>query len=34
MGDKVNTMPLNIFGWVTVLAIFGASAGLIVTWFL
>jgi Mn2+/Fe2+ NRAMP family transporter len=34
MGDKVNATPLNTLGWVTVVAIFGASAGLVVTWFL
>lgn len=34
MGDKVNTPALNVLGWITVLAIFGASAGLVVTWFL
>jgi hypothetical protein len=34
MGDKVNATPLNILGWATVVAIFAASAGLVVTWFL
>jgi Mn2+/Fe2+ NRAMP family transporter len=34
MGDKVNSTPLNILGWTTVMAIFSASVGLVVTWFL
>jgi Mn2+/Fe2+ NRAMP family transporter len=34
MGNKVNTTALNILGWTTVLAIFAASIGLAVTWFL
>jgi Mn2+/Fe2+ NRAMP family transporter len=33
MGDKVNS-PLNILSWVTVAAIFAASAGLVVSWFM
>src|SRR5215212_10161050 len=33
MGDKVNSTPLNVLGWLTVAAIFAASAGLVVTWF-
>jgi Mn2+/Fe2+ NRAMP family transporter len=33
MGDKVNATPLNVLGWVTVAAIFSASAGLVVSWF-
>lgn len=32
MGDKVNSMPLNILAWVTVAAIFSASVGLVVSW--
>jgi Mn2+/Fe2+ NRAMP family transporter len=34
MGDKVNTASLNVLGWVTVIAIFAASASLMVSWFL
>jgi NRAMP (natural resistance-associated macrophage protein)-like metal ion transporter len=34
MGDKVNTRPINILGWITVAAIFAASIGLVVSWFL
>jgi NRAMP (natural resistance-associated macrophage protein)-like metal ion transporter len=34
MGDNVNSIWLNILGWVTVGAIFAASAGLVVSWFL
>ena len=34
MGERVNTLGLNILGWITTVAIFAASIGLIVTWFL
>lgn len=34
MGDKVNSAPLNILAWVTVAAIFSASAGLVMSWFI
>ena len=34
MGDKVNSRWLNVLGWITVTAIFSASAGLVVTWFI
>jgi Mn2+/Fe2+ NRAMP family transporter len=34
MGDKVNSRGLNVLGSITTLAIFAASAGLVVTWFL
>jgi NRAMP (natural resistance-associated macrophage protein)-like metal ion transporter len=34
MGDRVNTAPINILGWVTVGTIFAASAGLVISWFL
>jgi NRAMP (natural resistance-associated macrophage protein)-like metal ion transporter len=34
MGDKVNSTSLNMLGWVTVIAIFSASAGLVATWLL
>src|SRR5215216_1458886 len=34
MGGKVNSTPLNVLGWLTVAAIFAASAGLVVSWFL
>jgi NRAMP (natural resistance-associated macrophage protein)-like metal ion transporter len=34
MGDKANGVPLNILSWVTVVAIFAASAGLVVSWFI
>ncbi|MDK4718649.1 MULTISPECIES: NRAMP family divalent metal transporter [Rhizobium] len=33
MGEHVNSRLMNIAGWLTVLAIFSASAGLVVTWF-
>jgi Mn2+/Fe2+ NRAMP family transporter len=34
MGDKVNSLLLNLLGWATTLAIFAASFGLVVSWFL
>jgi NRAMP (natural resistance-associated macrophage protein)-like metal ion transporter len=34
MGDKVNTRALNALGWLTLVVIFSASLGLMVTWFL
>jgi Mn2+/Fe2+ NRAMP family transporter len=34
MGNRVNTLGLNILGWLTTAAIFAASIGLIVTWFM
>jgi Mn2+/Fe2+ NRAMP family transporter len=34
MGDKVNSRRLNVLGWITVAAIFSATAGLVVTWFI
>lgn len=34
MGDQVNSRGMNVMGWVTTAAIFSASAGLVVTWFL
>jgi Mn2+/Fe2+ NRAMP family transporter len=32
MGRWVNTRALNVLGWVTTVAIFAASAALIVSW--
>lgn len=34
MGDRVNGPAVNILGWITTAAIFSASAGLVVSWFL
>jgi NRAMP (natural resistance-associated macrophage protein)-like metal ion transporter len=34
MGDKINSAPLNVLGWITALAILSASAGLIASWLL
>ena len=34
MGKRVNGRAINILGWITTLAIFAASAGLVVSWFL
>ena len=34
MGNRVNTFWLNVLGWITTVAIFAASIGLVVTWFL
>lgn len=32
MGDKVNGTPMRVLGWITVTAIFAASAGLVLSW--
>lgn len=34
MGPRVNTLGLNILGWITTAAIFAASIGLVASWFL
>jgi NRAMP (natural resistance-associated macrophage protein)-like metal ion transporter len=34
MGDRVNSRGMNILGWITTVAIFAATAGLVATWFL
>jgi len=34
MGDKVNSRWMNAIGWLPTAAVFSASAGLVVTWFL
>ena len=34
MGDKVNSLPLNILAWATTASIFAASGGLVISWFL
>jgi NRAMP (natural resistance-associated macrophage protein)-like metal ion transporter len=34
MGDRVNSRSMNILGWITTVAIFAATAGLVATWFL
>jgi NRAMP (natural resistance-associated macrophage protein)-like metal ion transporter len=34
MGDKANTRALKVLGWITVVTIFSASAGLVATWFI
>lgn len=34
MGDKVNSLGMNLLGWATTATIFAASAALVVTWFL
>lgn len=34
MGDKANGASLKALGWTTVVAVFSASAGLVVSWFL
>ncbi len=34
MGDRVNSRGLNILGWATTVAIFAATVGLVITWFL
>ncbi len=34
MGDRVNSRGMNIRGWITTVAIFAATVGLVATWFL
>ena len=34
MGKRVNGGAINILGWITTIAIFAASFGLVVSWFL
>jgi NRAMP (natural resistance-associated macrophage protein)-like metal ion transporter len=34
MGDRVNSRGMNILGWITTVAIFAATGGLVATWFL
>ena len=34
MGDRTNSLGLNILGWITTAAIFAASIGLLTSWFL
>jgi hypothetical protein len=34
MGDRVNSRGMNILGWITTGAIFAATVGLVITWFL
>jgi Mn2+/Fe2+ NRAMP family transporter len=33
MGSKVNSLPMNILGWITVGAVFAATTALVITWF-
>jgi NRAMP (natural resistance-associated macrophage protein)-like metal ion transporter len=33
MGDRVNGRAINILGWITTIAIFAASVGLVISWF-
>jgi Mn2+/Fe2+ NRAMP family transporter len=34
MGERVNGRWTNVLGWITVVAIFSASIGLVATWFI
>ena len=34
MGKTVNSLAMNILGWITVGSIFAATAALVITWFL
>jgi Mn2+/Fe2+ NRAMP family transporter len=34
MGARVNGRLINILGWVTTAAIFSATIGLVITWFI
>ena len=33
MGNRTNTFWMNVLGWITTAAIFAASVGLVVSWF-
>lgn len=33
MGDRVNGRAINVLGWITTTAIFAASVGLVISWF-
>ena len=32
MGDRVNGRGINILGWITTVAIFAATVGLVISW--
>ncbi len=32
MGDRVNGRAINVLGWITTVAIFAATLGLVITW--
>lgn len=32
IGDKVNSRGMNVLGWITTVAIFTATVGLVITW--
>ncbi len=34
MGDRVNTRPLKLLGWITTIATFAATIALVITWFI
>jgi len=34
MGNKVNSRAVNLLGWATTAAIFAATVGLVITWFI
>lgn len=34
MGNRVNSFGLNVLGWITTAAIFAATVGLVITWFI
>jgi NRAMP (natural resistance-associated macrophage protein)-like metal ion transporter len=34
MGERKNGLAINVLGWITVVAIFAATMGLVVTWFM
>ncbi|MFL5518055.1 MAG: divalent metal cation transporter, partial [Gemmatimonadales bacterium] len=34
MGNRVNSRPMNLLGWITTAMIFLASIGLVATWFI
>jgi NRAMP (natural resistance-associated macrophage protein)-like metal ion transporter len=34
MGERVNSLPIKMLGWITTIAIFAATGGLVATWFM
>jgi Mn2+/Fe2+ NRAMP family transporter len=34
MGNRVNGRAINVLGWITTVAIFAASVGLLIKWFI
>ena len=34
MGSKVNSLAINVLGWITVCTVFAATLALVITWFI